>query len=62
MVKTGRPKKPEGERMVNRVMRWPRALWGELEALVPPQQRSAFVRSAVEQALKRLRRHKEQDQ
>jgi hypothetical protein len=52
----GRPPKPPGEVLVNRMMRWPPALWEELEELVPERQRSAFIRRAVERALASERR------
>lgn len=46
--------------MVNRVQRWPQTLWSELEELVPKQKRSAFVRDAVEQAIKREKRKRQE--
>jgi hypothetical protein len=37
--------------MEQKVMRWPPALWADLEATVPERKRSAFIRRAVEKAL-----------
>ncbi len=46
------------------MVRWPPELWSELERLVPEGGRSAFVRAAVERALKRkaVRQVKTSDQ
>jgi hypothetical protein len=57
--KRGRPPDYEGEIMVKRMYRWPPSLQQELERLVPAQQRSAFVRAAVERALASRRRQVE---
>jgi hypothetical protein len=49
--KMGRPPEREGEVMEKRMVRWSPSLWARLEATIPKQQRSAFIRRAVERAL-----------
>jgi hypothetical protein len=56
MAKTGRPKQPEGEKYLTKALRFPSALWQELEALVPAGERSAFIHAELARGLKRRRR------
>lgn len=57
MEKTrGRPKKAAEDLYLFKTMRFPPDLWEELEALVPPRQRSAVVHEALRREIRRLRR------
>jgi hypothetical protein len=52
----GRPKVASEAEQIGHQVRFPRALWEEIESRVPPRQRSAFVRLLVEDGLRRLKR------
>ncbi|MBI3912069.1 MAG: hypothetical protein HY320_14200 [Armatimonadetes bacterium] len=54
----GRPPKPPGEKYISRQVRFPPALWAEVEESVPANERSAFIRRAVEWALRRIKRER----
>jgi hypothetical protein len=61
MMKTGRPKKPEGEKFVYTGIRFPPEVWEELVELVPAGQRSRFIQELVKRELRRLRRQQKQE-
>src|SRR5262245_26934372 len=52
----GRPSKPPGEKYETHALKFPPALWRELEELVPPGERSAVIHQALERERKKRRR------
>ena len=49
----GRPKKPEGEKFVKKLIAFPPGLWEWLEMAVPSGERSALIQEALRRELKR---------
>jgi hypothetical protein len=51
-----RPRKPLEDKYLFKTIRFPPTLWAELEELVPPGERSAYIQQALARALRGLRR------
>jgi hypothetical protein len=52
----GRPRKPEGEKFVKKLIRFPPDLWETLQAEVPAGERSAVIQEGLRRELARLKR------
>jgi hypothetical protein len=61
MARTGRPPKPEGEKYIQKMLRFPPHLWAELEALIPEGQRAGVVHEGLKREPKRRRRAMERE-
>ena len=51
-----RPRKPFEEKYLFKTIRFPPTLWAELEELIPPAERAAYIQQALARALRGLRR------
>jgi hypothetical protein len=60
--RTGRPRKPTGEKYVGRLIKAKPELWARLDAEIPEKQRAAFVRDAIDRALKLEARRKQRQE
>jgi hypothetical protein len=61
MARRKKPEEPPEQGYVTKAIKWPPALWQEVEARIPERERSAFIRQAVKDALLRRAAERLQD-
>jgi hypothetical protein len=53
MTRSKRPEPSQGKHYITRPIKWPTDFWREVEERIPEQERSEFIRQAVQDALLR---------